>query len=163
MAFFIGCVCKTYIFFLHYSTNIEHESTTSNQTSHSVDPTTINTSVLTRHLRQRLSVLRSLREGFIEQTGAEPSVSLRYFDQSTSSSTISLSADNLNINDPQIYGAAEQKEMVMIIFRIYPFESCVIRKESIFFLFIIIFRVTQSSITMKTMIVVMMKVTMNRI
>ncbi|KRT80181.1 WD40 domain-containing protein [Oryctes borbonicus] len=58
-----------------------------------------------------------LRQGYIERTGAEPSVSLRYFDQSTSSSTISLTADNLNINDVQTYNTnsdanEDQKEMV---------------------------------------------------
>lgn len=52
--------------------------------------TPINTSIVTRHLRDRLSMLRSLRQGFIQQHGSEPSVSLRYSDQSTSNSTISL-------------------------------------------------------------------------
>ncbi|XP_017786318.1 PREDICTED: DDB1- and CUL4-associated factor 6-like isoform X2 [Nicrophorus vespilloides] len=55
---------------------------------------TVNTSIVTRQLRNRLSILRSLRQGFIEQHGAEPSVSLRYSEQSTSNSTISLSTNN---------------------------------------------------------------------
>lgn len=45
---------------------------------------------MTRHLRNHLTTLRSLREGFIEQHGSEPSVSLKYSEQSTSNSTISL-------------------------------------------------------------------------
>ncbi|XP_022915906.1 DDB1- and CUL4-associated factor 6-like isoform X2 [Onthophagus taurus] len=71
------------------------QSTSSNQTSHTVDPSTINTSIITRHLRQHLSLLRSLRQGYIAQHGDEPSVSLRYFDQSTSGSTISLNPSNI--------------------------------------------------------------------
>lgn len=43
-------------------------------------------------------MLRSLRQGFIEQHGTEPSVSLRYFEQSTSNSTISLRPGNF-VND----------------------------------------------------------------
>ncbi|XP_065160234.1 DDB1- and CUL4-associated factor 6-like [Atheta coriaria] len=54
----------------------------------------VNTSLVTKQLRNRLSILSSLRQGFIEQHGAEPSVSLRYSDQSTSNSTISLSASS---------------------------------------------------------------------
>lgn len=74
---------------LNYSTSSSLQSTTS---------TPINTSIVTRHLRQRLSVLRSLRQGFIEQHGTEPSVSLRYSEQSTSNSTISLRPGNF-VND----------------------------------------------------------------
>lgn len=47
-------------------------------------------SPITNHLRSHLSTLRNLRYGFIEQHGSEPSVSLRYSQQSTSNSTISL-------------------------------------------------------------------------
>lgn len=56
----------------------------------SVSTTPINTSIVTKHLRDRLSMLRSLRQGFIDQHGLEPTLSLRYSDQSTSNSTISL-------------------------------------------------------------------------
>lgn len=41
-------------------------------------------------MRSHLTALRNLRHGFIEQHGSEPSVSLRYSQQSTSNSTISL-------------------------------------------------------------------------
>lgn len=44
-------------------------------------------------------MLRSLRQGFIERHGSEPSVSLRYSDQSTSNSTISLGAGNFVSED----------------------------------------------------------------
>ncbi|KAK5640506.1 hypothetical protein RI129_011317 [Pyrocoelia pectoralis] len=44
------------------------------------------------HLRNHLTTLRNLRHGFIEQHGSEPSVSLKYSEQSTSNSTISLRA-----------------------------------------------------------------------
>ena len=74
----------------------------SNQTSQLVDPSTINTSIITRHLRNRLMMLRNLRQGFIDQHGAEPSVSLRYSDQSTSNSTISLNADNMTSGDSSL-------------------------------------------------------------
>lgn len=47
-------------------------------------------SPITNHLRGHLTALRNLRHGFIEQHGSEPSVSLRYSQQSTSNSTISL-------------------------------------------------------------------------
>lgn len=47
-------------------------------------------SPITNHLRSHLTTLRNLRHGFIEQHGAEPSVSLTYSQQSTSNSTISL-------------------------------------------------------------------------
>uniref|UniRef100_A0A1Y1LGV7 Uncharacterized protein n=2 Tax=Photinus pyralis TaxID=7054 RepID=A0A1Y1LGV7_PHOPY len=46
------------------------------------------------HLRNHLTTLRNLRHGFIEQHGSEPSVSLKYSEQSTSNSTISLRAGN---------------------------------------------------------------------
>ncbi|KAJ8954049.1 hypothetical protein NQ318_004353 [Aromia moschata] len=46
------------------------------------------------HLHNHLTTLRNLREGFIEQHGAEPSVSFRYSQQSTSNSTISLRVGN---------------------------------------------------------------------
>ncbi|KAJ8924994.1 hypothetical protein NQ315_001159 [Exocentrus adspersus] len=52
------------------------------------------TSTLGSHLHSHLTVLRNLREGFIEQHGAEPSVSFRYSQQSTSNSTISLRVGN---------------------------------------------------------------------
>ncbi|XP_060522296.1 DDB1- and CUL4-associated factor 6-like isoform X2 [Cylas formicarius] len=45
---------------------------------------------VTSHLHTHLTVLRNLREGFINQHGAEPSVSFRYSQQSMSNSTISL-------------------------------------------------------------------------
>ncbi|XP_056648569.1 DDB1- and CUL4-associated factor 6-like isoform X1 [Diorhabda sublineata] len=50
----------------------------------------------TSHLHCHLIALRNLREGFIEQHGAEPSVSFRYSQQSTSNSTISLRVSNRN-------------------------------------------------------------------
>lgn len=43
-------------------------------------------------------MLRTLRQGFIEQHGSEPSVSLRYSDQSTSNSTISLRVGESYVN-----------------------------------------------------------------
>lgn len=46
------------------------------------------------HLRSHLTTLRNLRHGFIEQHGSEPSVSLKYSEQSTSNSTISLRVGN---------------------------------------------------------------------
>lgn len=46
------------------------------------------------HLRTQLTTLRNLRHGFIEQHGSEPSVSLKYSEQSTSNSTISLRVGN---------------------------------------------------------------------
>lgn len=49
-----------------------------------------NQSTISSHLHNHLTALRNLREGFIEQHGAEPSVSFRYSQQSTSNSTISL-------------------------------------------------------------------------
>ncbi|CAH1105725.1 unnamed protein product [Psylliodes chrysocephalus] len=49
---------------------------------------------ITSHLHNHLTALRNLREGFIEQHGAEPSVSFRYSQQSTSNSTISLRVSN---------------------------------------------------------------------
>ncbi|KAJ8940357.1 hypothetical protein NQ314_010739 [Rhamnusium bicolor] len=52
------------------------------------------TSSVTSHLHSHLTALRNLREGFIEQHGAEPSVSFRYSQQSTSNSTISLRVGN---------------------------------------------------------------------
>lgn len=45
-------------------------------------------------MRGHLTALRNLRHGFIEQHGSEPSVSLRYSQQSTSNSTISLRVGN---------------------------------------------------------------------
>ncbi|KAG5889420.1 hypothetical protein JTB14_032754 [Gonioctena quinquepunctata] len=54
------------------------------------NPETWNRSNITSHLHSHLTALRNLREGFIEQHGAEPSVSFRYSQQSTSNSTISL-------------------------------------------------------------------------
>lgn len=47
-------------------------------------------SPITVRLRSHLTALRNLRHGFIEQHGSEPSVSLRYSQQSSSNSTISL-------------------------------------------------------------------------
>lgn len=41
-------------------------------------------------LYSHLTTLRNLRDGFIEQHGSEPSVSLRYSQQSTANATISL-------------------------------------------------------------------------
>lgn len=82
-----------FILVAFYSTSSSQQSTTSTTST-----TPINTSIVTRHLRQRLSVLRSLRQGFIEQHGTEPSVSLRYSEQSTSNSTISLRPGNF-VND----------------------------------------------------------------
>ncbi|CAG9818494.1 unnamed protein product [Phaedon cochleariae] len=52
--------------------------------------TTTPPATATAHLHGHLTALRNLREGFIEQHGAEPSVSFRYSQQSTSNSTISL-------------------------------------------------------------------------
>lgn len=46
------------------------------------------------HLRNHLTTLKNLRHGFIEQHGSEPSVSLKYSEQSTSNSTISLRVGN---------------------------------------------------------------------
>lgn len=45
-------------------------------------------------LRSDLTTLRNLRHGFIEQHGSEPSVSLKYSEQSSSNSTISLRVGN---------------------------------------------------------------------
>lgn len=53
-----------------------------------------NPSSITSHLHNHLTALRHLREGFIEQHGAEPSVSFRYSQQSTSNSTISFMVAN---------------------------------------------------------------------
>lgn len=58
------------------------------------DGTPRTSSTLGSHLHSHLTVLRNLREGFIEQHGAEPSVSFRYSQQSTSNSTISLRVGN---------------------------------------------------------------------
>lgn len=59
-------------------------------------------------------MLRSLRQGFIEQHGTEPSVSLRYSEQSTSNSTISLRPGNFmseeNADIPSTSGVSEQKK-----------------------------------------------------
>ncbi|KAL1495021.1 hypothetical protein ABEB36_010510 [Hypothenemus hampei] len=49
---------------------------------------------ITSDLHNHLNALRNLRQGFINQHGSEPSVSFRLSDQSTSSSTISLRANN---------------------------------------------------------------------
>ncbi|CAH1964979.1 unnamed protein product [Acanthoscelides obtectus] len=75
------------------------ETTTTNQETNqstSETPTTpsSNRSNITSHLHNHLTALRNLREGFIEQHGAEPSVSFRYSQQSTSNSTISLRVGN---------------------------------------------------------------------
>lgn len=48
----------------------------------------------TSSLSDHLSSLRHLRHGFIEQTGSEPSVSLKYSLQGSSMSTISLQVGN---------------------------------------------------------------------
>lgn len=56
-------------------------------------PTEYNSPVMS-HLRNHLTTLRNLRHGFIEQHGSEPSVSLKYSEQSTSNSTISLRVGN---------------------------------------------------------------------
>lgn len=56
---------------------------------------------ITSHLHNHLTALRSLREGFIEQHGAEPSVSFRYSQQSTSNSTICLRVVNQGNNNNQ--------------------------------------------------------------
>lgn len=53
-------------------------------------------SAVTIDLHNHLAALRNLRRGFINQHGSEPSVSFRYSGQSTSSSTISLRANNEN-------------------------------------------------------------------
>lgn len=55
-------------------------------------------STITTHLHNHLTALRNLREGFIEQHGAEPSVSFRYSQQSTSNSTICLRVANNQSN-----------------------------------------------------------------
>lgn len=55
-------------------------------------------STITTHLHNHLTALRNLREGFIEQHGAEPSVSFRYSQQSTSNSTICLRVANNTSN-----------------------------------------------------------------
>lgn len=98
-------ICFVPLFSLNYSTSSSQQSTTS---------TPINTSIVTRHLRQRLSVLRSLRQGFIEQHGTEPSVSLRYSEQSTSNSTISLRPGNFmsdeNAEIPSTSGASNSDQ-----------------------------------------------------
>nr|XP_023015417.1 DDB1- and CUL4-associated factor 6-like [Leptinotarsa decemlineata] len=62
----------------------------SGQEPSSSNPENLNRSTITSHLHNHLTALRNLREGFIEQHGAEPSVSFRYSQQSTSNSTISL-------------------------------------------------------------------------
>nr|CAI5835260.1 unnamed protein product [Callosobruchus analis] len=72
-------------------------STTNQETNQTTSETTTtgsNRSNITSHLRNHLTALRNLREGFIEQHGAEPSVSFRYSQQSTSNSTISLRVGN---------------------------------------------------------------------
>lgn len=71
------------------SSNATQDSVTVNP-----DGTPRTTSTLGSHLHSHLTVLRNLREGFIEQHGAEPSVSFRYSQQSTSNSTISLRVGN---------------------------------------------------------------------
>nr|XP_970419.2 PREDICTED: DDB1- and CUL4-associated factor 6 [Tribolium castaneum] len=48
------------------------------------------TSACVTSLYSHLTTLRNLRDGFIEQHGSEPSVSLRYSQQSTANATISL-------------------------------------------------------------------------
>ncbi|KAF7286479.1 DDB1- and CUL4-associated factor 6-like isoform X2 [Rhynchophorus ferrugineus] len=57
-------------------------------------------STVTSDLHTHLAALRNLRQGFIDQHGAEPSVSFRYSEQSTSSSTISLRANNETVPTP---------------------------------------------------------------
>nr|CAH7712175.1 unnamed protein product [Callosobruchus chinensis] len=72
-------------------------STTNQETNQSTSETSTpgsNRSNITSHLHNHLTALRNLREGFIEQHGAEPSVSFRYSQQSTSNSTISLRVGN---------------------------------------------------------------------
>lgn len=60
-------------------------------------------------MRGHLTTLRNLRHGFIEQHGSEPSVSLRYSQQSTSNSTISLrvgdEVDRVNYDEGGVQAA----------------------------------------------------------
>lgn len=89
----LDCQCKfTDALFFSSSSSITPASLSSD--SNQSVSSNVNTSLVTKQLRNRLSILSSLRQGFIEQHGAEPSVSLRYSDQSTSNSTISLSASS---------------------------------------------------------------------
>lgn len=59
----------------------------------------IGCSTVSSDLHNHLAALRNLRQGFINQHGAEPSVSFRYSEQSTSSSTISLRAHSDNVSN----------------------------------------------------------------
>ncbi|CAG9859508.1 unnamed protein product [Phyllotreta striolata] len=65
---------------------------------------------ITSHLHNHLTALRNLREGFIEQHGAEPSVSFRYSQQSTSNSTISLRVSNRREVDEDVATAPSTSE-----------------------------------------------------
>ncbi|XP_019761991.2 DDB1- and CUL4-associated factor 6 isoform X1 [Dendroctonus ponderosae] len=70
------------------------EPATPNQDTSTSTATRDGNSTVTSELHGHLAALRNLRQGFINRHGAEPSVSFRYSDQSTSSSTISLRANN---------------------------------------------------------------------
>lgn len=72
------------------ATQTNNRTTSSIETENTSNTTTEYASPITNHLRSHLTALRNLRHGFIEQHGSEPSVSLRYSQQSTSNSTISL-------------------------------------------------------------------------
>ncbi|XP_050294359.1 DDB1- and CUL4-associated factor 6-like [Anthonomus grandis grandis] len=84
------------------------EPATPHQEPSTSSATTEGSSPVTSDLHNHLTALRNLRQGFINQHGAEPSVSFRYSDQSTSSSTISLRANNesdLNASEATQRGA----------------------------------------------------------
>ncbi|XP_066159238.1 DDB1- and CUL4-associated factor 6-like isoform X2 [Euwallacea fornicatus] len=79
------------------SENIQPQISASEPVTPSPETGTTNretSSNVTSDLHNNLAALRNLRQGFINEHGAEPSVSFRYSGQSTSSSTISLRANN---------------------------------------------------------------------
>ncbi|XP_018321214.1 DDB1- and CUL4-associated factor 6 isoform X2 [Agrilus planipennis] len=79
---------------------VNQPSAPSSSTTNSETPTTSGSSTteykspIVGHLHSHLTALKNLRHGFIEQTGSEPSVSLKYSEQSTSNSTISVRVGN---------------------------------------------------------------------
>jgi hypothetical protein len=68
------------------STSATHGS----QSSDNLEERQGESSACVTSLYSHLTTLRNLRDGFIEQHGSEPSVSLRYSQQSTANATISL-------------------------------------------------------------------------
>ncbi|KAF5296165.1 hypothetical protein FQA39_LY12619 [Lamprigera yunnana] len=75
------------------NTEMAEPTATSTSEAESTETDNVKTeykSPIMNDLKSQLTTLKNLRHGFIEQHGSEPSVSLKYSEQSTSNSTISL-------------------------------------------------------------------------